>query len=74
MVHALPGRQVTLRAPFVNNRIDPAVYSKVALAIVNYKGTKPFPTTNDPCGEITYGTLAFLAARAAAQVGQRKTE
>jgi hypothetical protein len=50
------GRQVTLRAPFVNNRVDPALYSKVALNIVNYKGAKPFPTTNDPCGEITYGT------------------
>jgi hypothetical protein len=53
------GRQVTLRAPFVNNRIDPALYSKPALFVVTPgpgKGTKalPFPTTNDPCGEITY--------------------
>jgi hypothetical protein len=49
------GRQITLRAPFVNNRIDPALYSKPALFVVNYKGSKPFPTTNSPCGEITYG-------------------
>src|SRR5262249_18588891 len=49
------GRQVTLRAPFVNNRIDPTLYSKPALFVVNYKGSKPFPTTNSPCGEITYG-------------------
>src|SRR2546428_5466024 len=49
------GRQITLRAPFVNNRIDPALYSKPALFVVNYKVSKPFPTTNSPCGEITYG-------------------
>jgi hypothetical protein len=50
------GRQVTLRAPFTNNRIDPALYSKPALFVVNYRGAKPFPTTDDPCGQITYGT------------------
>src|SRR5437870_4862671 len=50
------GRQITLRAPFVNNRIDPAVYSKAALFVVNYRGAKPFPATADPCGQITYGT------------------
>ena len=50
------GRQITLRAPFVNNRIDPALYSKPALFVVNYRGAKPFPTTDDPCGQITYGT------------------
>jgi hypothetical protein len=49
------GRQVTLRAPFVNNRIDPALYSKPALFIVNWKGKLPFPTTQNPCGEFTFG-------------------
>src|SRR5204863_7672262 len=49
------GRQITLRAPFVNNKIDPALYSKAALFVVNWKGNKPFPATNSPCGEITYG-------------------
>ena len=49
------GRQITLRAPFVNNQISPALYSKPALFVVNYRGAKPFPTTEDPCGEITYG-------------------
>lgn len=53
------GRQIALRPPFVNNRIDPAVYSKAALAIVNWKGpTMPFPTTDNPCGEITYGNMS----------------
>ena len=49
------GRQLTLRAPFVNNRIDPALYSAPALAIVRYQGKTPFPTATNPCGEITYG-------------------
>jgi hypothetical protein len=49
------GRQVTLRAPFVNNRIDPTLYNKQALFIVNYKGSKPFPTANSNCGEVSYG-------------------
>jgi hypothetical protein len=49
------GRQITLRAPFVNNRIDPALYNRQALSIVNYKGATPFPATENPCGEITYG-------------------
>ena len=51
------GRQITLRAPFVNNRIDPALFSKPALFIVNWKNAKPFPKTDNPCGEFTYGDL-----------------
>jgi Carboxypeptidase regulatory-like domain len=52
------GRAVTLRAPFVNNRIDPARYSKAALGLVNWKGMLPFPITDDPCGAITFGQMA----------------
>ena len=44
------GRQITLRAPFVNNRIDPALLSRAALNVV-----KRLPTTDDPCGKITFG-------------------
>src|SRR5688572_24352379 len=43
------GRQVALRAPYVNNRIDPALFSPAALNLV-----KRLPTTTNPCGEITY--------------------
>ena len=43
------GRQVALRAPFVNNRIDPALFSKAAVTI-----SKALPTAVDPCGEIRY--------------------
>jgi hypothetical protein len=43
-------RPVTLKAPFVNNTIDPALFSKPALTIAN-----KLPKTSDPCGLITWG-------------------
>ncbi len=43
------GRQVTLRAPYVNNRINPALYSPAALNLA-----RRLPSTTDPCGLITY--------------------
>src|SRR5438105_109469 len=43
------GRQITLRAPFVNNRIDPASFSKAALAVA-----QKLPPSADPCGQIRY--------------------
>src|SRR5207248_1477954 len=45
------GRQITLRAPFINNRIDPALFSKAAVNVAS-----KLPQTSDPCGLITYGT------------------
>src|SRR5439155_20163515 len=45
------GRQIALRAPFVNNRIDPRLYSKPALAL-----TGKLPKTPDPCGKIIFGS------------------
>jgi hypothetical protein len=42
--------QRNLGLPFVNNRIDPAQFSKAALAI-----TSRLPTTTDPCGLVQYG-------------------
>jgi hypothetical protein len=49
------GRQLTLNPAqgFVNNRIDPTKFDPVAVSLV-----KKFPTTNDPCGLITYGDPA----------------
>jgi hypothetical protein len=44
-------RAITLRAPFVNNRIDPALFSPAALNIA-----KKLPTTDDPCGRFLYGS------------------
>jgi carboxypeptidase family protein/TonB-dependent receptor-like protein len=46
------GRAVTLRAPFVNNRIDPAQYSRAALNVA-----ARLPKTNDPCGVFLTGNI-----------------
>ncbi len=43
------GRQVALRAPFVSNRIDPALFSQAAVKIA-----QRLPASTDPCGEIRY--------------------
>ena len=47
------GRQVALNAPFVNNRIDTAQFSKAALNLAG-----KLPTTTDPCGLVTFGTIS----------------
>jgi hypothetical protein len=49
------GRPVPLRAPFVNNRIDPALYSKAALTIASR-----LPQAQDECGKFVYGLAAKL--------------
>jgi hypothetical protein len=46
------GRQIALKTPFVNNRIDPAMYSSVATNILK-SGQIPVPT--DPCGQVQFG-------------------
>ena len=43
------GRQITLRAPFVNNRVDPSVVSPISKAI-----SKFLPTPTNGCGEVKY--------------------
>jgi hypothetical protein len=43
-------QQITLKAPFVNNRVDPVLFSPVAKNLA-----ARLPKTTDPCGEITYG-------------------
>jgi hypothetical protein len=43
---------VTLRAPFVDNRVDPALFSPAARNIVSRLGV----TTSDPCGRVNYST------------------
>ena len=44
------GRQVALRAPFINNRVDPAAFSPAAVRLARL-----LPSTTDPCGQVTYG-------------------
>jgi hypothetical protein len=45
------GRQINLSGGFVNNRIDPALFSPAALRLA-----RKLPAATDPCGEITFGT------------------
>jgi len=42
--------QLLLRAPFVNNKIDPSQFSKAAVAIAG-----KLPQVSDPCGKINWG-------------------
>ncbi|MDQ2945232.1 MAG: carboxypeptidase-like regulatory domain-containing protein, partial [Acidobacteriota bacterium] len=41
---------VTLKAPFVNNQISPALFNPQALALAKY-----LPVSSDPCGRVQYG-------------------
>ena len=45
------GGAIKLKAPFVDNRIDPALYSKAAVTLV----TKYLPAPIDACGQVVYG-------------------
>jgi hypothetical protein len=47
------GRQIALRAPFVNNRVSPALFSPAAVKLA-----AKLPATSDPCGEIRFTTSA----------------
>jgi hypothetical protein len=44
------GRQIALRAPFVNNRVDPSSFNKSSLLYVS-----KLPQSADPCGKVIYG-------------------
>jgi hypothetical protein len=44
------GRQITLKAPFVNNRINPAQFARPAVVFAG-----KLPTTTDACGKVVYG-------------------
>jgi hypothetical protein len=46
------GRQITLAAPFINNRVDPALFSPAAVRLA-----KMLRTSSDPCGQIVRGNL-----------------
>jgi hypothetical protein len=46
------GRQISLRAPFVNNQINPTLYSRTAMNIA-----AKLPKAQDECGKITYGLV-----------------
>ncbi len=50
---ACQGKQVTLGAPFVNNKISPTAFSTPALNFI-----KHLPVSSDPCGKIQYGIVS----------------
>ena len=67
------GRQITLKAPFVNNQISPALYSTPAVNLV-----KRFPTVNNPCGLDAFGRVSnsneqFIVGRVDYQQSARNT-
>ena len=45
------GQQITLRAPFVNNRIDPSLYSPAAM-----DDLAAAAVTTDPCGDVRFSS------------------
>ena len=49
---ATSGRQLTLKAPFVNNQIAPSAFSPVSVAIMN---SGKLPIATDPCGRVQFG-------------------
>ena len=44
------GKALTLKGPFFNNQIGPALFSSVALNFL-----QKVPVSSDPCGKLTYG-------------------
>ena len=46
------GRQIALRAPFNNNRIDPSLLSPAAINLV-----KRLPNPTDSCGRVSFGQI-----------------
>ena len=44
------GRQMALRAPFVDNRVDPALFSPASLKLVDLLGAVP----DNPCGQVFF--------------------
>jgi len=58
------GQQINLRAPFVNNQIDPRLFSPAAMAIA-----RQLPTTTDPCGDIRFSApLSYDQSQVVAKV------
>jgi hypothetical protein len=43
------GRQITLASPFVNNQVDPSMFSTPAVKFASF-----LPKSDDPCGKVYY--------------------
>jgi hypothetical protein len=67
------GRPLTLRGPFVNNAVNPALFSQAALNI-----TSRLPKAIDSCGKVLYGNIVHendlqIPVRADYQLSNKQT-
>jgi len=67
------GRQITLKAPFINNQIGVSLFSPVALNLV-----KKFPAITNPCGQDVFGRVSnsneqFIVSRVDYQQSSKNT-
>src|ERR1051326_7911400 len=67
------GRQVTLKGPFANNTVNPALFSPAALNI-----TSRLPQAIDSCGKVLYGNIVHendlqIPVRADYQLSNKQT-
>ncbi len=46
------GKQIALKAPFVNNRLDPSLFDKPALKVASM-----LPAAADACGTLNWGAV-----------------
>jgi hypothetical protein len=51
------GKQITLKGPFVNNRIDPALLDGPALKVAKMLLSSPPSTPTDGCGTVNWGAI-----------------
>ena len=47
------GKSITLKAPFVNNKVSPSLFNQPALNFLKY-----IPVSTDPCGKLQYGIIS----------------
>ena len=48
------GKQVVLKAPFINNQISPSLFSVPSVNLVNMPN---FPISSNPCGQVKFGSV-----------------
>jgi hypothetical protein len=53
------GRQITLKSPFVNNKISPAMFSQPALKMLTYG----YGSAEDQCGTVHFGSLNSFSSQ-----------
>jgi hypothetical protein len=54
------GKQITLKAPFVNNRIDPALLDAPAVKVANMLAANSLSAPIDGCGTVNWGATSKI--------------